>query len=233
MPTALHPVEPAIRGDLRRLGRPVPARRAPGRHAADRRRARRLSRSRRPRGRVARRAARAARQPRRPPRAVPGRLAACIMIEERKTRGGGTIGLRVDITEMKQREEWLPPAVREQSGAAAGLRRCGRDASARPTRPPAPTSVFAKGEHRRPARPQPLFEADEWHEAAPLLRQRLLRQGSLLAAVDPRRPRLESVLFTRRIDDRRRSRRRSSRSSTSPSGAAPKRAWRIWPGTTS
>ena len=29
----------------------------------------------------------------------------CIMIEERKTSDGGTIGLRVDITEMKQREE--------------------------------------------------------------------------------------------------------------------------------
>jgi diguanylate cyclase (GGDEF)-like protein/PAS domain S-box-containing protein len=29
----------------------------------------------------------------------------CIMIEERKTADGGTIGLRVDITEMKQREE--------------------------------------------------------------------------------------------------------------------------------
>ena len=28
----------------------------------------------------------------------------CIMIEERKTSDGGTIGLRVDITEMKQRE---------------------------------------------------------------------------------------------------------------------------------
>ena len=29
----------------------------------------------------------------------------CIMIEERKTADGGTIGLRVDITEMKRREE--------------------------------------------------------------------------------------------------------------------------------
>ena len=29
----------------------------------------------------------------------------CIMVEERKTAGGGTIGLRVDITEMKRREE--------------------------------------------------------------------------------------------------------------------------------
>jgi diguanylate cyclase (GGDEF)-like protein/PAS domain S-box-containing protein len=29
----------------------------------------------------------------------------CIMVEERKTATGGTIGLRVDITEMKQREE--------------------------------------------------------------------------------------------------------------------------------
>lgn len=29
----------------------------------------------------------------------------CIMIEERKTDGGGTIGIRVDITELKQKEE--------------------------------------------------------------------------------------------------------------------------------
>ena len=29
----------------------------------------------------------------------------CIMIEERRTAEGGTIGLRVDITEMKRREE--------------------------------------------------------------------------------------------------------------------------------
>jgi len=29
----------------------------------------------------------------------------CIMIEERKTKGGGTIGLRVDITELKEREK--------------------------------------------------------------------------------------------------------------------------------
>lgn len=29
----------------------------------------------------------------------------CIMIEERKTAGGGTIGVRVDITELKQKEE--------------------------------------------------------------------------------------------------------------------------------
>ena len=44
-----------------------------------------------------------------------------ILIEERRTDDGGVVGLRVDITELKQRE-LVPPAVRRQPGSHDRLR---------------------------------------------------------------------------------------------------------------
>ena len=72
-------------------------------HAAHRRRARRLSGRDRPRGRMDRGAARHCYQPgaRHEQVLADGRV---ILIEERRTSDGGVIGLRVDITELKQRE---------------------------------------------------------------------------------------------------------------------------------
>ncbi len=119
----------------------------------------------------------------------------CIMIEERKTHDGGTIGLRVDITDMKHREEsfrllfegnpvpllvYDPRSETIRSANDAAVEHFG----------------YEKGEFEGLAASQ-LFADDEWEEARVVLatncsekdrfwRQRM-RDGS----------RLESVLFTR------------------------------------
>jgi diguanylate cyclase (GGDEF)-like protein/PAS domain S-box-containing protein len=120
----------------------------------------------------------------------------CILIEERKTHDGGTIGLRVDITEIKEREESfrllfesnpVPLLVYDPSThclRSANEAACAHFGYAREQIEGLPASA--------------LFADDEWPEAQDLLasngsdknrfwRQRTRRGGNL-----------ESLLFTRR-----------------------------------
>lgn len=118
-----------------------------------------------------------------------------IMIEERKTMDGGTIGLRVDITEMKEREKSFrilfednPVPLLVYDPEAQVVRRA-NDAAAQ-------HFGFAKDDlEGLPA--QKLFEDDEWSEACAMLtgnwseKNRFWRQRAYDGS------RLESVLFTR------------------------------------
>jgi diguanylate cyclase (GGDEF)-like protein/PAS domain S-box-containing protein len=119
----------------------------------------------------------------------------CIMVEERKTADGGTIGLRVDITEMKRREEsfrllfegnpapmfvYDPASERVRSFNDAAREHFGLTAD-QPEEIPAAT----------------LFAEDDWPQARLALsgqipiRDRIWKQQSASGAG------LESVLFTR------------------------------------
>jgi diguanylate cyclase (GGDEF)-like protein/PAS domain S-box-containing protein len=126
----------------------------------------------------------------------------CIMIEERKTADGGTIGLRVDITEMKAREESfrllfesnpVPLLVYDP------VEECIRAANA------AAAEHFGHAAEALAGMPaERLFSPEEWGEARRILatscsdKDRFWRQ----VAGDGRE--LESVLFTRQslIDGR-------------------------------
>jgi diguanylate cyclase (GGDEF)-like protein/PAS domain S-box-containing protein len=119
-----------------------------------------------------------------------------IMIEERKTAGDGTIGIRVDITELKQREESfrllfegnpVPLLVYEP---ASGRIRSANDAAC--------AHFGYTVEDIEGLSAATLFEDDEWTEAGDMLatdhseKDRFWRQRTRDGA------RLESVLFTRR-----------------------------------
>ncbi|MEO6153244.1 MAG: PAS-domain containing protein [Croceibacterium sp.] len=120
-----------------------------------------------------------------------------IMIEERKTAGGDTIGLRVDITELKQREESFRllfegnPVPLVVYNPATETISAANEAAHRHFEMPAGTMLDLPAAC--------LFEADEWAEAGAMLRtdcsekDRFWRQRTLAGT------RLESVLFTRRM----------------------------------
>ena len=126
----------------------------------------------------------------------------CIMIEERKTADGGTIGLRVDITEMKAREEGfrllfesnpVPLLVYDP------VDECVRSANA------------AAAEHFGYAlaeleglSAERLFAADEWPEARRLLATSCSDKDRFWRQVARDWSEMESVLFTRQsvIDGR-------------------------------
>ena len=88
-----------------------------------------------------------------------------IMIEERKTRGGGTIGLRVDITEMKQREESFRLLFEGNPVPLLVVDRSARR-SAPPTRRPAPTSAMPRGRSKG-SRPPPCSKPTNGTRPAP------------------------------------------------------------------
>jgi diguanylate cyclase (GGDEF)-like protein/PAS domain S-box-containing protein len=120
----------------------------------------------------------------------------CIMIEERKTEDGGTIGLRVDITDLKDREQSFrllfesnPVPLLVYDPGTAQVRSANEAACAH--------FGYTKDEiEGLPA--QLLFADDEWQEAQGLLasngsnKDRFWRQRSRDGQG------LESVLFTRR-----------------------------------
>lgn len=119
----------------------------------------------------------------------------CIMIEERKTRSGGTIGLRVDITELKEREEGFrllfegnPVPLLVYDPESETIRAANEAAAAH--------FGFRKADLAGLPASQ-LFEDDEWEEARAVLlttcseKDRFWRQRAADGS------RLESVLFTR------------------------------------
>ncbi len=126
----------------------------------------------------------------------------CIMIEERKTADGGTIGLRVDITEMKAREEGfrllfesnpVPLLVYDP------LEECIRSAN------PAAAEHFgyATAELAGMAAER-LFAAEDWPEARRLLASSCSDKDRFWRQVSSDWSEIESVLFTRQsvIDGR-------------------------------
>lgn len=119
----------------------------------------------------------------------------CIMIEERKTHDGGTIGLRVDITEMKQREEsfrllfesnpvpLLVYDLASETVRAANEAACQHFGYAK-------TDLEGLAGHA-------LFEDDEWSEARTMLRQNCSEKSRFWRQCAADGTRLDSVLFTR------------------------------------
>jgi diguanylate cyclase (GGDEF)-like protein/PAS domain S-box-containing protein len=126
----------------------------------------------------------------------------CIMIEERKTADGGTIGLRVDITEMKAREESfrllfesnpVPLLVYDP------VDECIRAANA------AAAEHFGYGAEELAGIPaERLFAAEEWTEARRLLATSCSDKDRFWRQIARDWTELESVLFTRQsvIDGR-------------------------------
>ncbi|MDB5702813.1 MAG: hypothetical protein JWL66_3012 [Sphingomonadales bacterium] len=122
----------------------------------------------------------------------------CIMIEERQTSDGGTVGLRVDITDMKRREESVrllfesnpvPMFLYDSVGCvlvsanAAAALHFGYDAAQLPGLP-------AKN----------LFTPDDWHDARRALSGGLPHSDHIWRQVHRDGRELESILFTRQLD---------------------------------
>ena len=121
----------------------------------------------------------------------------CIMIEERKTADGGTIGLRVDITEMKQREASFRLLFESNP---VPLLVCDHETRTVRSANDAACRHFGYEKDELEGLPtQALFEPDEWNEAREMLltssseKDRFWRQ----CAADGTR--LDSVLFTQRF----------------------------------
>jgi diguanylate cyclase (GGDEF)-like protein/PAS domain S-box-containing protein len=119
----------------------------------------------------------------------------CIMIEERKTASGETIGLRVDITELKEREESfrllfegnpVPLLVYDPR------RECIRAAN------DAALDHFGYTREEMDSLPASrLFAEDEWAEARTVLDSNCSEKDRFWRQRDKGGSRLESVLFTR------------------------------------
>lgn len=119
----------------------------------------------------------------------------CIMIEERKTSDGGTIGLRVDITEMKQREESfrllfesnpVPLLVYDPADDVI----VSANAAA--------ADHFGYGLAELAGLPaERLFAAEEWNEAQRLLATSGSQKDRFWRQLRKDGQELESVLFTR------------------------------------
>lgn len=121
----------------------------------------------------------------------------CIMIEERKTAEGGVIGLRVDITEMKQREESFRLLFESNP---VPLLVCDHVTHTVRSANSAACHHFGYDKHLLEGlSTRELFEPDEWPEASEMLltssseKDRFWRQR----AADGTR--LDSVLFSRRF----------------------------------
>jgi diguanylate cyclase (GGDEF)-like protein/PAS domain S-box-containing protein len=126
----------------------------------------------------------------------------CVMIEERKTADGGTIGLRVDITEMKQREESfrllfdsnpVPLLVYDPTDE------CIRSANV------AAADHFGYAESEFAGMPaERLFVPEDWPEARRLLATSCSDKERFWRQIGKDWSEIESVLFTRQsvIDGR-------------------------------
>ena len=126
----------------------------------------------------------------------------CIMIEERKTADGGTIGLRVDISEMKAREEGFrllfdsnPVPLLVYDPVDECIRSANAAAAEHFGYPPAELAGMAA---------ERLFAADEWPEARRLLASSCSDKERFWRQIARDWSELESVLFTRQsvIDGR-------------------------------
>ncbi|MBU6265982.1 MAG: EAL domain-containing protein [Sphingomonadales bacterium] len=120
-----------------------------------------------------------------------------ILIEERKTADGGTIGLRVDITEMREREETLS-AIFEANPVPLLL----YDPESEQIRAGNEAACGHFGYTARDFAAMPadrLFEADEWAEAQPALRRDSSEKDRFWRQRAADGTRLDSVLFTRQI----------------------------------
>jgi len=123
-----------------------------------------------------------------------------IMIEERKTADGGTIGLRIDITEMREREESLaaifeanPVPLLIYDPATESIRSANDAACAH----------FGYSRDQFEAMPaRQLFEADEWDEARDLLMSDCSEKNRFWRQRAQDGTRLDSVLFTRKLQVR-------------------------------
>jgi diguanylate cyclase (GGDEF)-like protein/PAS domain S-box-containing protein len=119
----------------------------------------------------------------------------CIMVEERRTADGGTIGLRVDITEMKQREESFRllfegnPAPMFVYDPASETVRSFNDA--------AREHFGLSDEDARDLPARYLFVEKEWPEARDALAGRLPVRDRIWRQQAADGGHLESILFTR------------------------------------
>lgn len=119
----------------------------------------------------------------------------CIMIEERKTSDGGTIGLRVDITEMKQREESFR-LLFESNPVPLLVYDPAEDAIVSANAAAADHFGYDLAELAGlPA--ERLFAAEEWSEAQRLLATTGSQKDRFWRQLRKDGQELESVLFTR------------------------------------
>ena len=120
----------------------------------------------------------------------------CIMIEERKTLDGGTIGLRVDITEMKEREESFR-LLFESNPVPLLVYQPGTEQISSANEAACAHFDFTRQEMADlPARQ--LFAADEWEEARAFLQSNCSDKDRFWRQCSRDGQKLESILFTRR-----------------------------------
>jgi diguanylate cyclase (GGDEF)-like protein/PAS domain S-box-containing protein len=121
----------------------------------------------------------------------------CIMIEERRTPDGGTIGLRVDITEMKRREESFRLLFESNP---VPLLVCDADANVVLAANEAAVAYYGYPPAEFTALPlERLFDAGEWHDARRAIGHAAIPQERIWAQARSDGARLESILFTREI----------------------------------
>ena len=121
----------------------------------------------------------------------------CIMIEERRTPDGGTIGLRVDITEMKRREESFRllfqnnPVPMLVCDGRANLVLAANEAAA--SYYGYPLDILCGLQLDR------LFDAADRHDARRLIEQAAMPKQRIWTQLRSDGTQLESMLFTREI----------------------------------
>ena len=121
----------------------------------------------------------------------------CIMIEERKTAEGGTIGLRVDITEMKQREASFRLLFESNP---VPLLVCDHETKAVRSANDAACRHFGYEKHELEGLPtQHLFEPDEWSMASEMLLTSSSQNDRFWRQRAADGTRLDSVLFSQRF----------------------------------
>ena len=120
----------------------------------------------------------------------------CIIIEERKTADGGTIGLRVDITDMKEREESFR-LLFEGNPVPLLVYRPSTEQITAANEAACAHFGFAKDEMAGLGA-EHLFASDEWPEAQALLISNCSDENRFWRQKTKDGQNLESVLFTRR-----------------------------------
>lgn len=121
----------------------------------------------------------------------------CLMIEERRTPDGGTIGLRVDITEMKKREESFRLLFEANP---VPLLVCDSDADFVLAANEAASTYYGYALAELAGLPiERLFDAVDWHDARRAIGGPVMPQERIWAQMRQDGARLESILFTREI----------------------------------